>query len=283
MTTPAPVEPKPEATSATVPPTSGTFSRIGGFLWWLITGFGLLATLTRRKSARTKAEEIVVYCVHCSFFLWALILTGFVGAECVKHYPNTAHVWGWIYVWVLMYTLVSLLFDIGTRTFLLLAGLFAFLWLGFSYMEQLHHVPILSRLHAYTKSLHPMFDTGFARVMSWLLLGPWIYALFQSFSRGRKTFSPNSIEEWYLGEGRDIIDRSGLKFRSRYRDLFESILGLGAGDLEAVDNNGNIVKRWENILFLTFAWRRLDEILHQRSAVVDNAASDPVEVEEVRR
>ena len=36
-------------------------------------------------------------------------------------------------------------------------------------------------------------------------------------------------------------------------------------------------------IFLLFVWRRLDEILHQRSAVVDNAPEDPVEVESVRR
>ncbi|MDB5300463.1 MAG: hypothetical protein JWO87_2126, partial [Phycisphaerales bacterium] len=47
-------------------------------------------------------------------------------------------------------------------------------------------------------------------------------------------------------------------------------------------NSHNVVKRWENILFLFFIWGRLDEILHQRSAVVDNAPDDPVEVEEVR-
>ncbi len=212
-----------------------------------------------------------------------MILTGFIGAACVRHYPDTARVWGWIYVWVMMYTLVSLLFDVSMKAFLLWAGIFAFIWLGFSYMEKLHHLPILSHLHAYMQSLHPALDTGFASVISWLLLGPWLGAMFHSFSRGRKTFSPNSIEEWYLGEGREIIDRSGLKFRSRYRDLLESILGLGAGDLEAVDGNGVTVKRWENIIFLTFIWRRLDEILHQRSAVVDNAPSDPVEVEEVHR
>jgi hypothetical protein len=115
------------------------------------------------------------------------------------------------------------------------------------------------------------------------MLGPWIGALFYSFGQGRKVFSPNSIEEWYLGEGREITDRSGLKFRSRYGDVFETALGLGSGDLEAIDGNGIVVKRWHNILFLLFAWRRLDEILHQRSAVVDNAAEDPVEVESVRR
>jgi hypothetical protein len=111
-----------------------------------------------------------------------------------------------------------------------------------------------------------------------MLLFPWIGGLFHSFSRGRKTFSPNSIEEWFLGEGREILDRNGLKFRSRYRDVFESVLGLGAGDLEAVDNNQQVVKRWESILFLFFVWKRLDQVLHQRAAVMETAQSEPVAV-----
>jgi hypothetical protein len=111
--------------------------------------------------------------------------------------------------------------------------------------------------------------------MSWLLLIPWIGALFHSFGRGRKVFSPNTIEEWFVGEGREITDRSGLKFRSRYRDLFETALGFGAGDLEAVDGNHHVVKRWENVLFLAFVWRRLDMILHQRSAVVETTKVEP--------
>jgi hypothetical protein len=39
----------------------------------------------------------------------------------------------------------------------------------------------------------------------------------------------------------------------------------------------------ENILFLSFLWRRLDEILHQRAAIVDNAPETPVEVEQVAK
>ena len=51
--------------------------------------------------------------------------------------------------------------------------------------------------------------------------------------------------------------------------MLETYLGLGAGDLEAVDANHHVVKRWDNILFLCYMWPKLDEILHQRSAVMD--------------
>jgi len=248
--------------------------RLASFVGWLLGGFGLVKSVRNhfragRAGHGAGGDEIVVYCVHRSFFLWALILTGFIGAASVRHWPGSAGAWGWIYTLVLIYTLLTLLFDVGSLKALLWGGIFCFVWLGSLYLEDLKHVTALSGVGRYLGHLHPSLDPGFAAVVSWLLLIPWLGAMFHSFSRGRKTFSPNSIEEWYLGEGREITDRSGLKFRSRYRDLFETTLGFGAGDLEAVDGNHHVVKRWENILFLALLWKRLDLILHQRAAVVD--------------
>jgi hypothetical protein len=217
-----------------------------------------------------------------SFFLWAVILTGFVGAALVRHYPGTAVLWGWVYIWVLLYTFVTLIFDTSTLKFLLWAGIFTFVWLISKYFEDVRNLYLLSGAFDHMRSLRPSLDPGFAAVISWLLLFPWIGGLFHSFSRGRKTFSPNSIEEWFLGEGREILDRAGLKFRSRYRDVFESILGLGAGDLEAVDSQHQVVKRWESILFLFFVWKRLDQVLHQRAAVMDTSPGEALEVHDAK-
>jgi hypothetical protein len=248
--------------------------RVFAFVGWLLSGFGLLGHLFGRGNAKSRTEEIVVYCVPRSFFLWAIILTGFVAAVCLRHYPNTALLWGWIYIWVLLYTFVTLLFDVSTPRFLLWAGIFTLVWLTSKYLEDVRDMYLLSGAFEHIRSLHPTISAGFVSVVSWMLLFPWIGGLFHSFSRGRKTFSPNSIEEWFLGEGREILDRNGLKFRSRYRDLFESLLGLGAGDLEAVDANQQVVKRWESILFLFFVWRRLDQVLHQRAAVMETASGE---------
>ncbi|MBC8106650.1 MAG: hypothetical protein H7Z14_08680 [Anaerolineae bacterium] len=255
--------------------------RIFRFVVWILSGFGLL-TYFRHRTGRSR-EEIVVYTVHQSFYLWAIILVGYIAAACVNHWPGSAHAWGWIYIFALLYTIVTLLFDVNTKKALLWGGIFLLLWIASKYLEDMKHLTILSGVWRYLAALQPSLDPGTASVISWMLLMPWIGALFHSFSRGRKAFSPNSIEERFMGEGREIIDRSGLKFRTRYRDLFETFLGLGAGDLEAVDGNQHVVKRWDSILFLCFAWPRLDEILHQPSAVVDNAPENPVEAEDVRR
>jgi hypothetical protein len=245
------------------------------FVGRMLGGFGFVRFLRTRFGAGNGAargasgDEIVVYCVHRSFYLWALIFVGFIGSACVRRWPTTAGLWGWLYALVLIYTLLTLLFDVSSIKALLWGGISCFAWVLSLYLEDLKHLTMLSGVGRHLRLLHPSLDAGFAALVSWLLLIPWIGALLHSFSRGRKTFSPNSIEEWYLGEGREITDRAGLKFRSRYRDLFETALGFGAGDLEAVDGNQQVVKRWENILFLALRWRRLDLILHQRAAVVD--------------
>ena len=267
-------------------PHSSGFHKFLGFFAWLFTGFGLLRTLSGRKGKHAKIEEVIAYSVHRSFFLWLVILVGFVGGWIVKHHgplhPALGHVFGWIYIWVLIYTFVVLLFDVNTFEFLVWALVFAFIWILSKYVEAVKHIALLSSVFQYLGSLRPGMDPGFATVMSWLLLGPWISSLVRTFSRGRKSFTPNGIEEWYLGEGSEITDRSGLHFVSRYGDIFKMILGFGSGDLEAIDATGKFVKRWPNILFLFFIWNRLDEILHERAAVVENTKQEPVEVEDVK-
>jgi hypothetical protein len=259
-----------------------TIGRLGGFLGWVLTGFGLVPALLRRHNAHTKMQEITVYSVHRSFYLWALIAAGFVSSAVVRGHPGAAGALGWLYIAVLVYTFLTLLFDVSAGRFVLCTGAFALLWIVSKYLEDLKGTHTLSTVVNYLKHLHPVLSPGLASVVSWMLLGPWICGLFYSFANGRKRFTPNEIDEWFLGEGSELTDRSGLKFRTRYRDLLEMVLGFGAGDLLAVDNNHNPIKRWENVLFLAFLWPKLDAVLHQRSAVVDNAREDPVEVENVR-
>lgn len=287
LTRTAPASTPPPALTTTVIPGQhvgffGGIKRIFSFILWVFSGFGLIGAFRRKVSGGTKSEEIIVHTVHRSFYVWSLILFGFVGSFCVRHFHHEG-VWGWIYIFVLLYTFAAMMFDCSTFKALLWGGVFALLWITSKYLEEVKGMTILSAVQNYMRNLRPRLDPGMASVVSWVLLVPWIGSLFQSFTRGRKAFSPNSIEEWFMGEGREILDRSGLKFRTVYRDLFESVLGLGAGDIEAIDNNQHVVKRWENILFLMFIWPKLDEILHQRAATVDNAPTDPVEVEQVKK
>ena len=253
--------------------------RTGGLVVWVGTGFGLVPLLF---SPRGKiSETVVVYTVHPAFFLWPLILGGFVMAAVARHWPDAGGFLGWAYLWLTVYTLVAVLFDLGTARLAFWTGVLAFVWLALRYLEDLKHVPAVTPVVAYFRGLHPAFDGGTATALSTRLVPAWLGSLVHSFFEGRKTFTPNSIEERYVGHGYEVSDRSGLTFRVKYRDLLESLLGFGAADLEAIDSQGKVAKRFGNVLFLAFTWKKLDGILHQRAAVVDNAPSDPVEVEQV--
>jgi hypothetical protein len=219
------------------------------------------------RGRRGTMDEITVYAAHPSFFLWLLILVGFVSAAIVSYYPNRAVFFGWVYVWVLLYFIATMLYDFSARKLGLWILIFALIWLGSKYVEQLKHIPVLTPLFQYLASLEPRLDPGSVRVLSWLLLLPWIGSLFHMALNGRKKFTPNEISEFHFGEGSELTDRTGLRFRTRYRDVLETVLSFGGGDLLAVDNHQNVIKRWDNIVGLFFFWNELDRILHQRAVM----------------
>jgi hypothetical protein len=217
------------------------------------------------RGRRGNIDEVTVYSAHPSFFLWLLIVVGFVSAWIVDRSPDWAGFLGWLYIWVLLYFLVTLLYDFSTRKLALWVLIFTLIWLTSKYVELLKHVALLSYLFDYLASLKPKLDPGTATVLSWLLLLPWFGSLLHMALNGRKRFTPNEIGEFHFGEGSELTDRTGLRFRTTYRDVLETILTFGGGDLLAVDNHQNVIKRWDNIIGLFFFWKDLDRVLHQRA------------------
>lgn len=226
------------------------------------------------RGRRGKIDEVTVYSAHPSFFLWLLIVVGFVSAAVVNRYPDWAGFFGWLYVWVLLYFLVTMLYDFSARKLGLWILIFTLIWLASKYVELLQHIAVLTPLFDYLASLQPKLDSGTVTVLSWLLVLPWLGSLLHMALNGRKKFSPNEIGEFHFGEGSELTDRSGLRFRTKYRDVLETILTFGGGDLLAVDNHQNVIKRWDNIVGLFFFWKDLDRVLHQRAAVMDSGEGD---------
>ena len=231
------------------------------------------------RGRRGNVDEVTVYSSHPSFFLWLPIVVGFVSASIVEREPQWAGFFGWLYVWVLMYFLVTLLYDFSTRKLALWVLIFTLIWLASKYVEDIKNVTVLSSVFHYLSELQPKFDPGTGTVLSWLLLFPWIGSLLDMALNGRKKFTPNEIGEFHFGEGSELTDRTGLRFRTKYRDVLETILTFGGGDLLAVDNHQNVIKRWDNILFLFFLWKDLDRVLHQRAVMETGDAQDETPAE----
>jgi hypothetical protein len=222
------------------------------------------------RGRRGNLDEVTVYSAHPSFFLWLLIAVGFISAAIVTRAPAWTGFFGWLYVWVLVYFLVTLLYDFSTRKLALWTLIFTLIWLASKYVELLKQIAVLSSVFEYLASLQPKLDPGSVTVLSWLLLLPWIGALLHMALNGRKRFTPNEIGEFHFGEGSELTDRTGLRFRTKYRDVLETVLTFGGGDLIAVDNHQNVIKRWDNIIGLFFFWNDLDRVLHQRAVSETN-------------
>jgi hypothetical protein len=252
---------KPKARRRVVWP---ALQAVGQFARFMVT---LPWALVRGR--RGESNEVTVYAAHPSFFLWPLIVVGFICAAIVDRSPAQAGNLGWFYVWVLVYFVVTLLYDFSTRKLALWSLIFALIWLTSKYVEQVKQIALLGAVFDYLASLHPKLDPGTVTVLSWLLVLPWIGSLLHMALNGRKRFTPNEIGEFHFGEGSELTDRTGLRFRTKYRDVLETILTFGGGDLIAVDNHQNVIKRWDNIIGLFFFWNDLDRVLHQRAAVMD--------------
>ena len=218
---------------------------------------------------RTKIDEVVVYSAPPAFFLWIVIAVGFA-LKLLCPAILTASAGAWIFIFTLVYFLLAILYDMSLKKLVLCSLVMAVLWLFARYMEGLHNVVILGAIMKYFAALNPQFDHGTVTVLCWLLLIPWVSSLFEMAFNRKKKFSPNEIAEYHFGEGSELTDRTGLRFVTKYRDVLETLLGFGGGDLIAVDNHQTVIKRYENIVGLWFHWGKLDRILQQRATLVED-------------
>jgi hypothetical protein len=215
-----------------------------------------------------KVDEIVVFSAPPAFFLWVVIAVGF-GLRLFVPGMISERAGAWIFICTLIYFILAILYDMNLKKLVLCSLIVAVLWLFARYMEGLHHIAILGPILHHFAALDPKYDHGTVSVICWLLLIPWVCSLFEMVFNRKKKFSPNEIAEFHFGEGSELTDRSGLRFVTKYRDVLETLLGFGGGDLLAVDNHQTVIKRYENIVGLWFKWEKLDRILHQRATLLD--------------
>lgn len=255
----------PEKLSSSPAPKTKFITRIGR----VITA--PIALVIYLLHGRTKIDEIVVYSAPPAFYLWIVIAVGF-GLQPLVPGVLSERVGVWIFIFTLLFFILALLYDMSLKKLVLCSLIVAVIWLFAKYMEDLRHVAIVGPVIHHFAALDPQFDSGTMLVISWLLLIPWVCSLFEMVFDRKKKFSPNEIAEFHFGEGSELTDRSGLRFVTRYRDVLETLLGFGGGDLLAVDNQQVVIKRFENVIGLWFHWEKLDRIFHQRATLVDEDA-----------
>ena len=257
---------QPESSSEKLPPPPAPKIKFITRIGRVITApFAAVVYLVHGKS---KIDEIVVYSAPPAFYLWIVIAVG-LGLKPLVPGLVSEGAGAWIFIFTLIYFILALLYDMSLKKLVLCSLIVAVIWLFAKYVEGLRHIAILGPVLHHFAALDPQYDEGMMSVICWLLLIPWVCSLFEMVFNRRKKFSPNEIAEFHFGEGSELTDRSGLRFVTRYRDVLETLLGFGGGDLLAVDNHQTVIKRYENIVGLWFHWEKLDRILHQRATLVD--------------
>jgi hypothetical protein len=258
----------PQSPSDKPQPPSAAKSKSGMSIGRIIAApFVVIGHLVRGK---TKIDEVIVYSAPPAFFLWVVIAVGFLLRLLVPTHILTPEAGAWIFIFTLIYFLLAILYDMSLKKVLLCTLVVAVLWLFAKYMEGRYSIAILSPILHHFAALDPKYDHGTVSVICWLLLIPWVASLFEMAFNRKKKFSPNEIAEYHFGEGSELTDRVGLRFMTKYRDVLETLLGFGGGDLIAVDNQQRIIKRYENIVGLWFHWDKLDRILQQRATLVED-------------
>jgi hypothetical protein len=236
---------------------------------WVFGSVIWIITLPFYRMRHHAADEVTIFSVDSGFFLWLTVAAGFALSILVHFFPKAETFAGWAYAWIVIYLVVTLIYDINAKVLALLIIIFLMIVFGLKYVEHVQNLAILGAILKYFSLLKPQFDAGTATFISWILLIPLTYSLFHVFANGRKKFTPNEIGEFHFLEGDELSDRQGLRFRTKYRDVLETLLTFGGGDLIALDINHNEIKRYPNILFLWFIWPKLEKIINQRAVVED--------------
>src|SRR4051812_31930865 len=112
-------------------------------------------TLFGTRERRFRLEEVGVWCVQRSFFVWGAVAVGLIGAACVGRWPGSAGAWGWVYLWALFVTIVAILVDISTGKLCVWGGGLFLVWLASKYVEDVKRIPVLSPLFHAIGTLDP--------------------------------------------------------------------------------------------------------------------------------
>lgn len=247
-------------------------SEAWGFVRFVFSGFGLFDAVLRKRRGANRLEEVIVHQFHTGIYLWLWILFGFV-SSCLVSWGADASLFGWLYLMVVMYTLITVLFDISRNMMLVVLLAIGFVGVSGLYLQDHVNLPVISSLYSFFVGMQVRLDPGFARALSWLLLIPFGCVLVQAYFDGHVRITSNEIEVYHYGKMTDSISRIGKRIRERYRDLNETLLGLGAADMVVIDYNGKEERLFQNIVGLRYRWAEIDRMLEVWDVEVQNNAS----------
>ncbi len=243
---------------------SGVFSAIAGFIAMI---FKPIAWVVRPLVFRVSKERGNPKVNFTSFsnllYLWPIMVIGWVGPWLTSGDKPwvSAGVMGWIWITVMLIVIICIGSDTDRNKTAALAAVVIIFWLGGLLLEAKKGIPVLSNVYDFFAGYNVQFDPGTAGVFSMATLVLLFFVIGSAWFDGRYEITTREITHKRLFRTSDSLPRAAKRIKRDWRDLIETILGLGAGDVIVLDTNSNVVMRIPNVPFLWFFRQDVDHIL----------------------
>lgn len=214
-------------------------------------------------------------------YLWPIMIIGWVGPFLSRGDDPwiSAGVMGWIWITVMLVVIICIGADTDRNKTAAIAAVVIILWLGGLLIEAKKGIPILSRIYEFFEKYEVKFDAGTAGVFSVAVLIILIFIVISAWFDGRYEITTREITHKRIFRTSDSLPRAAKRIKRDWRDLIETFLGLGAGDVIVIDSNSNIVMRIPNVPFLWFFRHDVDHIL-EVLATTEVAAEEAAIIED---
>jgi len=199
------------------------------------------------------------------YYTWPLILVGFMYPLILAATSQQAATWTWIVT--LTVVILTCASDWNRIVTLIMILITAFCWVGIVYLNSTG-VTIFKSVYNFFAEIEQPDLTPVAAIMALLCLICFISAEIQSFLNNRWSFRPNVISRLELFEGEAPVVQGQNVPEFLYPDLWELLLGFGAGTIVITNNQSHEQHRIKNVLFLWFRKRRIRRICHTQQVTV---------------
>ncbi len=193
-------------------------------------------------------------------YCWPIMLMGFIGAL-ATHWGASPIVIGWIYVWVILLTLIVLGTDISRNSILVWALVVGLVLAVGALVNAKFQIPVLHWIYSHFAAHGVQFNYGIGMSLSELLLIVFVVIGFQALLDGRHEISSREVTHRRFLRASESWPLNINRVRMDWPDLMEMFVLFGAGHLVIIDQDRREVLRIPNIPFLWFFRDEVNRIL----------------------
>ncbi len=219
-------------------------------------------------------DEVVLYRFNKAIYCWPIILIGLIGGALVDRGWANATFMSWAFNLMIVIIFMAAMFDLPRNRFLVVLLTIALVCVTLWLVQSNTSMQPLTWVYNFFIEQNPQFDTGGARILSWLLLPLLIHSVIDARIDGKVRITYNEIEFYKFGDVTDSITRFGKRVKLRIADYLEVVPGFGGGSLVIMNDDGKIMEEVTDLIAIVPRWPRINKILEawQMRELADPAA-----------